>query len=560
VSLSALLLTGCATPQIGGPVAPADDVNAGILTLPGGRSVAVYPQDLAYTGEGHYRWPDGREYDGSWRAGVPDGMGNEQRRNGDTYRGMWREGRRHGHGELTQPEGSHYVGDFVSGLREGEGVESSTAGLYRGDWRQDVPEGSGTFHGNDGEIYEGQWRNGERHGFGRYTDKHGNRYEGDWSNDNPHGFGTMHNANSSSYRGQWHNGAQSGYGLQINASGLTYEGTWVANKREGFGQEQRPDGREYVGEWLADNRHGQGRESSVDGAFHDGAWEHNQTLGPGTRRDRMGMEISGVWNDNHVSSGLLTLPTGAEYAGPLLRKNGSEVQPPLLEWLEENAAANDPYAQLFLAKAYADYKRPLPDPAKALRWFSAAADAGIAEAQYRLATLIISDNTPRAIEFLAVAAAANHPDANALLGQYYLTGRWVPANSQMAMRYLETASNGGNMAARNNLAWILATDPDPANRDGAKALAVIKPIALLYRDWQHLDTLAAAYAEHGEFDAASQAQRSAVAAIAADYAPEATTQDTAELLQEMRSRLILYENGQPYREDAARSARGGQTP
>jgi TPR repeat protein len=339
----------------------------------------------------------------------------------------------------------------------------------------------------------------------------------------------MHNANSSSYRGQWHNGAQSGYGFQINASGLTYEGTWVANKREGFGQEQRPDGREYVGEWLADNRHGQGRESSVDGAYHDGAWENNQTLGPGTRRDRMGMEISGVWNDNHVSSGLLMLPTGAEYAGPLLRKNGSEVQPPLLEWLEENAAANDPYAQLFLAKAYADYKRPLPDPAKALRWFSAAADAGIADAQYRLATLIID-------------------------------GRWVPANSQMAMRYLETASNGGNLAARNNLAWILATDPDPANRDGAKALAVIKPIALLYRDWQHLDTLAAAYAEHGEFEAASQAQRSAVEAIAADYAPEGTTQDTAELLQEMRSRLILYENGQPYREDAARSARGGQTP
>ena len=564
MSLSALLLTSCAAPQIGGPIAPSDDANAGILTLPGGRSVAVYPQDLAYSGKGHYRWPDGREYDGTWQAGVPDGMGSGQRSNGESYRGMWREGRRHGHGELTGPAGSRYVGDFVSGLREGEGVESSAAGLYRGSWRQDVPDGSGTFHGNDGEIYEGQWLGGERDGFGRYTDKLGNRYEGDWSDDNPHGFGTMHNADSSNYRGQWRNGAQSGYGHQVSASSLTYEGTWVANKREGFGREQRPDGRVYIGEWLADQRHGLGRESSADGAFHDGAWENNQTLGPGTRRNRTGIEISGVWNHNHVSSGLLTLPTGAEYAGPLLRKGGSEVQPSLLEWLTANATANDPYAQLFLATAYADFKRPLPDPTKALRWFTAAADAGISEAQFRAATLIISDNTPRAIEFLADAAEANHPDANALLGQYYLTGRWVPANSQMAMRYLEAGSNAGNLAARNNFAWMLATDPDAAVRDGVKALAVIEPIALLYRDWQHLDTLAAAYAEGGEFDAASQAQHSAIDAFAAFDDPARTAVETAGLIQEMRSRLTLYENDLPYREDpthsASRSAATDATP
>lgn len=554
MSLAVLLLTSCASPQIGGPTAPADDVNAGILTLPGGRSVAVYPQDLAYSGTGRYRWPDGREYDGTWRVGVPHGMGSEQLSNGDSYRGMWREGRRHGHGELTTPQGTHYVGDFVNGLREGEGVESSAAGLYRGSWHQDVPDGSGTFHGSAGDIYEGEWRSGERHGFGRYTDKQGNRYEGDWADDNPHGFGSMHNADSSSYRGQWHNGAQSGYGYQVNASGLIYEGTWVANKRDGFGREQRPDGREYIGEWLADQRHGQGRESSVDGSFHDGAWEHNQTFGPGTRRNRTGIEISGVWNNNHVSSGLLTLPTGAEYAGPLLRKGGSEVQPPLLAWLAENAAANDPYAQLFLATTYADFKRPLPDPAKALRWFTAAADAGIAEAQFRTATLIINDNTPRAIEFLAAAAAANHPDANALLGQYYLTGRWVPGNSQMAMRYLEAASTAGNLAAKNNFAWMLATDPAAAIRDGAKAVTVIKPIALMYRDWQHLDTLAAAYAELGEFDAARRAQRSAIDAFAASDDPGRTVDDAAGLLQQMRSRLTLYQNGLPYRQDPTHRA------
>lgn len=555
--LSVLLLTSCMTPQIGGPTAPAGDNNAGILTLPGGRSVAVYPQDLAYTGKGRYRWPDGREYDGNWQSGLPHGMGNEQRNNGDSYRGMWREGRRHGHGELNAAAGSHYVGDFVNGLREGAGVESSAAGLYRGSWRLDVAAGHGTFHGTDGDVYEGQWSSGERSGFGRYTDKRGNRYEGDWSDDNPHGFGNMHNVNSSSYRGQWRNGSQSGYGYQVNESGLSYEGTWAANKRQGFGREQRPDGREYLGEWLADDRHGQGRESNVDGAYHDGAWEHNQTLGPGTRRNRTGIEISGVWNDNQVSSGLLTLPTGATYAGPLLRKGASEVQPGLLNWLTEIAATNDPYAQLFLATAYSDFKRPLPDPARALSLFTAAADAGIAEAQFRAATLIINDNTPRAIEFLAAAAEANHPDANALLGQYYLIGLWVPGNSQMAMRYLEAASNAGNLAARNNFAWMLATDPDATIRDGAKSLAIIKPIALLYHDWRHMDTLAAAYAEQGEFEAASRTQRFAVERIVANDDPGRSATDTAVLLQEMHSRLTLYESGHPYREDPRASAASG---
>jgi hypothetical protein len=77
------LLSGCVTPDIGGPVAPRWDENAGLLTLSSGRTVAVYPADLAYSGDALYRWPDGREYDGSWRNGKPDGMGQETRPDGE---------------------------------------------------------------------------------------------------------------------------------------------------------------------------------------------------------------------------------------------------------------------------------------------------------------------------------------------------------------------------------------------------------------------------------------------------------------------------------------------
>lgn len=558
--LQLCLLTACASPQIGGPTAPRDDVNAGLLTLPDGRTLAVYPQDLAYSGNGQYRWPDGRKYAGDWRDGLPHGMGRERLpqvlgivspRDGESYSGMWREGRRHGHGELTRSDGTHYVGNFVNGAREGEGVESSANGLYRGSWHHDLPSGNGTLHGNNGTIYDGQWRSGQRHGIGAFTDNLGNHYEGDWANDTPHGFGTMQYSESS-YEGQWYNGAQSGYGRQINESGLIYEGTWLAGERYGFGRERRPDGREYVGEWLADARHGQGRESSIDGAYHDGAWENNQTLGPGTRRNRTGIEISGVWNDNYVSSGLLTLPSQAQYAGALMRNRGSEVQPRLIEWLEQQAELGDSYAQLFLGTIYADFKRPLPDPAISLRWFTAAAQQGVAEAQFRLAPLIIKDNTPRAIEFLAAAAQQDHPDANALLGEYYLIGQWLPANIRLAIKYLEAAGDAGNITARNNLAWLLATHPDDSIRDGKKAIAVIKPIALLYLNWQHVDTLAAAYAAAGEFEAARASQENAIELAQADPSVAA---NIAALSSEMALRLALYVDKQSYREDSAASSR-----
>lgn len=553
--LQLCLLTGCASPQLGGPTAPRDDVNAGLLTLPSGRSFAIYPQHLAYTGEGQYRWPDGREYTGDWRAGLPHGMGSERLpqvlgsvspRDAESYNGMWREGRRHGHGELTLAGGTHYVGDFADGLREGQGVESSREGLYRGNWHHGLPSGNGRMHSRNGTIYDGQWRNGQRHGFGAFTDTLGNHYEGNWTNDNPHGFGTMRYSDSS-YEGQWQNGAQSGYGRQVSESGLVYEGTWRAGKRNGYGREQRPDGREYIGEWVADKRHGQGRESSIDGAYHEGAWEFNQTLGPGTRRNRTGIEISGVWTDNQVNSGLLTLPSGAQYAGALLRNRGTEVQTPLIAWLQQQAAGGDAYAQLFLGTIYADFTRPRPDPAKSLRWFTAAAQKSIAEAQFRIAPLIIKDNTPRAIEFLAAAALRGHPDANALLGEYYLTGQWLPANLRLAIKCLEAASDAGNISARNNLAWLLATHPNDSIRDGAKAISLIKPIALLYLNWQHVDTLAAAYAEGGDFEAAIRSQQNAIELLTAD--PSVASQITA-LSQEMNSRLTLYADDQPYREDS----------
>ncbi|MEZ5557305.1 MAG: hypothetical protein R3E86_01985 [Pseudomonadales bacterium] len=435
----ALVCAGCVAPRIGGPSAPRDDPDAGILTLPGGRAVAVYPDDLAYTGDASYQWPDGRRYTGSWRAGKPDGMGSETLPDGETYTGGWQDGARQGHGELSLADGSRYVGAFAGGVRSGEGVLRGPAGLYRGGWDEDLPNGEGEYHGNDGSSYVGEWYYGRRAGYGTYTAADGSSYEGDWADDQPNGFGTMTGSDGSHYSGEWLDGRRSGYGRLVTASGLAYEGTWVDDERQGYGVEERPDGSRYEGEWQADRRHGQGREDNPDGSLHDGSWESNRAFGPGRRRNAAGIEISGVWNGDTVSAGLLHLPTGIEYAGPLFRDHNRKVSPRLQSWLQGHAERGDPYAQMLLGSLYQDFEEPPPDTQLARRWLELAATAGVAEAGtgWRGAISATTRHEPSAA---GTGGQRGHAGACDQLGEYYHTGRLLPRDLGKALDYYRRAA------------------------------------------------------------------------------------------------------------------------
>ncbi len=540
----AVLLVACSAPQIGGPTAPRKAADAGQLTLPSGRTLWVYPEELMYSGVARYQWPTSRSYDGEWNLGLPHGIGTEliESPAGQIrYHGQWRDGARHGHGELNAPNGDHYVGSFVKGVRHGEGTETTAKGLYRGFWADDVPHGLGEFSSSDGSKFRGQWVRGSRNGHGTFIDTRNNEYVGDWAADAPNGFGTFTSNAGAVYEGRWVDGARNGYGRLEEPSGLIYEGIWAANKRHGFGAEQRPDGSSYKGAWQFDKRHGQGIETQADGGYHDGAWENSVALGPGTRRQPSGIEISGAWNSDLVSTGLLTLPSGAEYAGPLFRKRNREADVKLINWLTR--LTDDGYANYLLGTLYLDFEKPARNEDRARRLLSKATDAGIADAQFRLAILLLDEDANRALELLIEAAATGHARANELLGEYYHLGRFVQKDLTVAHDYYMKAAASGSLQARNNLAWLLATAPSEFLRDGKRAVATIRPIALLYGDWQHLDTLAAAYAEAGEFDAAVEAQRQALMATQSsdEAAPE-------ELILQMRDRLDLFQRQVPFRE------------
>jgi tetratricopeptide (TPR) repeat protein len=96
--------------------------------------------------------------------------------------------------------------------------------------------------------------------------------------------------------------------------------------------------------------------------------------------------------------------------------------------------------------------------------------------------------------------------------------------------------------ALNNLAWLLATDPDDQIRDGRRAVELAQRACEVSK-WKHaflIGTLAAAYAEAGRFpDAVTTAER------ARDTARADNQEQVAKRNEEL---LALYRAGKPFHE------------
>ena len=99
------------------------------------------------------------------------------------------------------------------------------------------------------------------------------------------------------------------------------------------------------------------------------------------------------------------------------------------------------------------------------------------------------------------------------------------------------------IAALNNLAWILSTNPDAALRNGREAVQLAEEACRLteYSVPVLLGTLAAAYAERSAFDlAATTAQQARDLALARNDKPLAVKNEAL---------LALYKSGKPFREE-----------
>jgi tetratricopeptide (TPR) repeat protein len=107
---------------------------------------------------------------------------------------------------------------------------------------------------------------------------------------------------------------------------------------------------------------------------------------------------------------------------------------------------------------------------------------------------------------------------------------------RQAAECYRVCAEADDIDALNGLAWLLATCPDATVRDGRRAVALAQRAVELTK-WQSsnaLDTLAAAYAEVGEFASGVRAEKQAMALL-----PEAARESFA-------VRLRIYEASRPF--------------
>ena len=94
----------------------------------------------------------------------------------------------------------------------------------------------------------------------------------------------------------------------------------------------------------------------------------------------------------------------------------------------------------------------------------------------------------------------------------------------------------------NNYAWLLASNPDAAVRDGPEAVRLATHACELahYRVIAYVDTLAMAYAEAGQFD---EATKNAYAALqmASKAGDQASMDKNRQMLESFRVRQPYYE-------------------
>ncbi|MFG0247688.1 MAG: tetratricopeptide repeat protein [Phycisphaeraceae bacterium JB051] len=138
----------------------------------------------------------------------------------------------------------------------------------------------------------------------------------------------------------------------------------------------------------------------------------------------------------------------------------------------------------------------------------------------------------------AVAMLVDHPATlNVLASAYAANGMWADARDVFSTLLTQSPNNPGIC---QRLAWLLATCPDPAVRNGQQAVDLANQFVKLTSEDNPVawDTLAAALAQCGQYDQAVKAMDQGIAKL-----KEAGHEQLLETYQQRRS---LYEQGKAY--------------
>jgi TPR repeat protein len=211
-----------------------------------------------------------------------------------------------------------------------------------------------------------------------------------------------------------------------------------------------------------------------------------------------------------------------EYAICYLRENyyGPE--------LAGKASAGDSQAQLKYGRCFLDGLGVEKNPEEGFKWVKKSAEEGNKYALNVIGILYekgvgTDKNAAMAVANFKKASEKGNVSAQTRLGYIYRKGELTTKDMKESVKYLNLAAKAGEPLAQNDLAWIYATSANADLRNGeqavlwaTKAIASAKtPEPFLY------GTLAAAYAENGQFQKAIDAQVKAISMLK----PESKNED-----------------------------------
>ncbi|MFO7593868.1 MAG: tetratricopeptide repeat protein [Pseudomonadota bacterium] len=119
---------------------------------------------------------------------------------------------------------------------------------------------------------------------------------------------------------------------------------------------------------------------------------------------------------------------------------------PDLTQMQQQAEQGDAWAQLNLGAAYDNGLGVEQNVEQARHWYQKAAEQGLAEAQFNLAHLLVTEEEQSALaaEWMLKAAKQGMADAQYLMGVTYAEGIGVEENEEKAIAWLQKAIAQGH--------------------------------------------------------------------------------------------------------------------
>ena len=186
-------------------------------------------------------------------------------------------------------------------------------------------------------------------------------------------------------------------------------------------------------------------------------------VGPGTRVSAEGITITGTWDGDFVASGTSGCRARDEYSGKLYDPNGKQRRPGVSAVAGTYRESGQSRRRIAARSGVPVLRTsPAPDRDKAMLWYGRAADAGVAEAQYQLSELMFEESATRqrGLELLnrrgRVRATRQPTCGSACFFNSAPTSKKITRARSVSTK---SAIAKGDVTARNNLAWLLATSP-----------------------------------------------------------------------------------------------------